>query len=255
MHTSPLILLVGEDRLTEQVCAELTATTGHRVRVVWALDSERQDVFRKLGASVTALASDTDEGLLKAGIREAASILTLSPDDGLNLSVALRARVLNPDIRLVLRLFDPVLGRKLEQNLANCTVLSPAAHAASTFAGGALDPSCLFAIRFRESDGPLVGFTQNLAADLGIGGITVSEAEARLQKRIVAVGERRTDHGLSARFSHGRRASTRPAPSQSQQNRSWGQLYNRPRSTRRGLPPPARRGQARWLAGVRRWRD
>jgi Trk K+ transport system NAD-binding subunit len=190
MYATPLILLVGDDRLTEEVCAALTATTGHQVRVVWALDDERQAVFRKLGASVTALAPTSDKALLAAGVADAASILTLSADDGLNLSVALRARILNPSIRLVLRQFDTVLGRKLERNLADCAVLSPSVHAAQTYAGGALDHGCLYAIRFPENEGPLVGFTQHTASDLGVGGLTVSEAEQRLHVRIVAIGAR-----------------------------------------------------------------
>jgi Trk K+ transport system NAD-binding subunit len=190
VSANPLILVVGEDRLTEQVCAELTATTGHDVRVVWEMSDERQESLRALGASVAALAPTSDEALISAGVTEAASLLALSPDDGLNLSVALRARVLNPHIRLVLRQFDTVLGRKLEQNLADCTVLSLAAHAAATYAGAALDPACTFAVRFPESDGPLVGFSQYPATELAIGGTTVAEAEAQLQARIVALGRR-----------------------------------------------------------------
>jgi voltage-gated potassium channel Kch len=186
----PLILLVGDDRLTEQVCAELTATTGHNVRVVWELDDERQEVYRKLGASVTPRKPDSDGALAEAGVADAASILTLSPNDGLNLSVALRARVINPKIRLVLRQFDTVLGRKLEQNLTDCTVLSLANHAAATYAGAALDRSCIFAIRFPENGGPLVGFRELEASLLGIGGLTVTEAELRLRNRIVAIDNR-----------------------------------------------------------------
>jgi len=190
VESAPLILVAGEDRLTQQVCAELCATTGHRVRVVWALDDDRQDLFRATGAAVTPLAPDSDEALRAAGVAEAASILTLSPDDGLNLSVALRARVLNPKLRLVLRQFDTVLGRKLEQNLGDCTVLSLSAHAAATYAGAALDRSCLFALRFPENDGPLVGFTQATGAASGVAGLTVADAEQRLNARIVALDDR-----------------------------------------------------------------
>ncbi|HLY01544.1 MAG TPA: NAD-binding protein [Candidatus Cybelea sp.] len=188
MYATPLILVVGDDRLTEEVCAALVATVGHQVRVVWALDDEREAVFRRMGVPVTALAPTSDDALLTAGVADAASILTLSPDDGLNLSVALRARILNPRIRLVLRQFDTVLGRKLERNLADCTVLSPSVHAAQTYAGGALDNGCLYAIRFPENEGPLVGFTQHSASALGVDGLTVSEAEKHLRARIVALG-------------------------------------------------------------------
>ena len=172
MDSSPLILVVGGDALTERVCAELTATTGHDVRVVWPVSTH------------------PDEALKAAGVTRAASILALSSDDALNLAVALRARMLNRGIRVVLRQFNPLLGTKIEQNLTNCTALSPAAHSAATYAGAALDPGCFFALRFPAEGGPLLGFTKTSGAALGAAGLTVMEAESRLGVRVLAVGER-----------------------------------------------------------------
>ncbi len=172
MSANPLILVVGGDTLTERVCAELTSTAGHDVRVVWPVSP------------------DSDDALKAAEVERATSILTLSSDDGLNLAVALRARMLNRKIRVVLRQFNPVLGTKIEQNLTDCTVLSPAAHSAATYAGAALDPGCFFALRFPAQDGPLLGFTQTTGAALGAAGSTVLETEERLRLRVLALGER-----------------------------------------------------------------
>ncbi|HXP94058.1 MAG TPA: NAD-binding protein [Candidatus Binatia bacterium] len=172
MSANPLILVVGGDTLTERVCAELTSTAGHDVRVVWPVSP------------------DSDDALKAADVERATSILTLSSDDGLNLAIALRARMLNRKIRVVLRQFNPVLGTKIEQNLPDCTVLSPAAHSAATYAGAALDPGCFFALRFPAQDGPLLGFTQTTGAALGAAGSTVLETEERSRLRILALGER-----------------------------------------------------------------
>jgi Trk K+ transport system NAD-binding subunit len=172
MNLRPLILVVGGDALSERVCAELTATTGHEVRVVWPISAH------------------PDEALKQAGVDVATSLLALAGDDALNLVVALRARVLNRKIRIVLRQFNPVLGTKIEQNLTDCTALSPAAHSAATYAGAALDPGCFFALRFPAAEGPLLGFTQTSGAQLDAAGMTVFEAEARLGLRILALGDR-----------------------------------------------------------------
>jgi Trk K+ transport system NAD-binding subunit len=172
MNANPLILVVGGDALTDRVEAELTATTGHDVRVVWPVPS------------------DSDDALRAAGIERATSILTLAADDGLNLAVALRARMLNRTIRIVLRQFNPLLGAKIEQNLSDCTALSPAAHSAATYAGAALDPGCFFALRFPAVDGPLLGFTRTSGSALGATGSSVLETEERLGLRILALGER-----------------------------------------------------------------
>lgn len=191
MDAEPLILIVGDDMVAQRVCAELTATVGQRVCVLCSTEAERQAAFRRLGAGVEVLKADPDESLLAAGVREAASLLALSEDDGLNLSVALRGRSLNPNLRIVLRQLNVTLGRKIEQLVADCTVLSFAAHSAATYAACALDPGCFFALRFPESNGPLVGFGRHPAHELGIAGLTVGEAEGRLAARILALDSRR----------------------------------------------------------------
>lgn len=172
MNSRPLILIVGGDALSERVCAELSSTTGHEVRVVWPVSAQ------------------PDESLRAAGIASATSLLALSSDDALNLAIALRARVLNSTIRIVLRQFNPVLGNKIEQNLSDCTALSPAAHSAATYAGAALDPTCFFALRFPADEGPLLGFCRTSGARLGAVGATVGETEHRLGVRVLALGER-----------------------------------------------------------------
>ena len=98
--------------------------------------------------------------------------------------------MLNPKIRIVLRQFNPLLGTKIEQNLADCTALSPAAHSAATYAGAALDPGCFFALRFPAEDGPLLGFAETSGVKLGAAGATVLETEERLGVRVLALSER-----------------------------------------------------------------
>jgi Trk K+ transport system NAD-binding subunit len=188
----PAILIVGDDALAERVCVELAAAGNARVRVVWPMSAERQEAFKRAGASVTPRNPDADDSLIEAGVAHAIAILTLAGDDELNLAVALRARMLNRGIRVVLRQFGTKIGRKIEQNLVDSTVLSLAAHSAATYAGAALDSGCFFALRFPDIDtGQFVGFTRGSAVRFDVGDMTVSEAEARLNARIVALGERR----------------------------------------------------------------
>jgi hypothetical protein len=186
----PLIILVGGGALAERVCGKPTLTTGHAVHVLWPLEAERRAAFALKGAAVFPLAPNTDESLLVAGIREASSILVLAKDDGLNLAVALRARMLNPKVRVVLRQLNVTLGRKIEQNLADCAVVSPSSHSAVTYAGAALDPACFFALRFPSIVGPLVGFVRATAAERGLSGLTVAECEQRSRSRVLALNGR-----------------------------------------------------------------
>ncbi len=184
----PAILIVGDDVLAERVCVELASAGGTRVNVLWPMNAERQAAFRRASACVTVRDADHDEALLEAGVADAITILTLSGDDERNLSVALRARMLNPKIRVVLRQFGTKIGRKIEQNLPDSTVLSTAALSAATYAGAALDPGCFFGLRFPADDGAFVGFTRGPASAFDVAHMTVTEAEQRLNLRIVALG-------------------------------------------------------------------
>jgi voltage-gated potassium channel Kch len=76
--------------------------------------------------------------LLKAGIREARTLVLSASDDALNLAILTEASVLNPRIRIVNRLFNASLGERLDQTLPNHVSLSVSALSAPVFAFAAL---------------------------------------------------------------------------------------------------------------------
>src|SRR5207344_186660 len=117
---------------------------------------------------IAAARPDSTEALDRAGVRDAVTILALSPDDQLNLHAALLARDANPRIRIVLRQFNRTLAHKIEQNLPNCSVLSLAWYSATTYAAAAIDPSCFHGLQFPDRDGPLTGFATRTVDACGI---------------------------------------------------------------------------------------
>jgi len=93
--------------------------------VLWRPDPDFTRAVEDIGAvHIAAARPDSTEALDRAGVRDAVTILALSPDDQLNLHAALLARDANPRIRIVLRQFNRTLAYKIEQNLPNCSVLS-----------------------------------------------------------------------------------------------------------------------------------
>lgn len=187
MTTLPLIIVVGANDLALRVCEELCITRGHEVMVIWDGGDEIAGRVRRMGAAFAAMPANDYDSLNAVGIRDAACIMPVCDDDRLNLQVALKARELNPHIRIVLRQFNRALGHKIEQNLTNCTAISPATHAAATFAAASMDPACLYAVQFPAADGKLVAFSERAVRDFGLGECTVSEAERRSGIRIIAV--------------------------------------------------------------------
>jgi Trk K+ transport system NAD-binding subunit len=182
----PLILVVGGDKLALRVTEELCATQGHRVAHIWHHDPEIAAHVKRLGAEFLGLDPNDFESLRKAGVPEAASIMALSDDDRSNLQVALKARDLNPNIRVVLRQFNRRLGRKIAQNLPDCSVVSLSGHAAATFAACAIDRSVFYGLQFPDLDGPIVAFARRSASVFGENSThSIAELEAEHNIRIV----------------------------------------------------------------------
>lgn len=201
MGDEPLILVAGGDALAIRVCEELCSTRGHRVALVWPFDPEiERRVAQIEHCQYLAQQPNDYEGLRQAGAMEALSIMALDVDDRVNLQVALKARDMNPKIRVVLRQFNRTLGRKLEQNLPNCSVLSMESHAAAALVGAALDSSCFYALQFPDGDGALCGFSERSAAEFGVTGQTRDQAQAQLKVRLIAKNGH-TDFDFSQRFA------------------------------------------------------
>jgi Trk K+ transport system NAD-binding subunit len=79
--------------------------------------------------------------LERANVREARSIIVATDDDLVNLEVALNARELRPDIRVVLRIFDHNLAAKIRTGFGLETTFSTSALAAPAFAMAAVEPA------------------------------------------------------------------------------------------------------------------
>ncbi len=230
MATETLIIVVGGDYLAYEICREILKTAGQRIVLVWKHEDER--AHRLLASVVASLTEEFPETFsfvnadpadtatlrragLQSGDRDATHtdycLVAVSQDDRLNLRVALLARDINERVRVTIRQFNPVLGHKIQEGLKhNCTAISPAAHAAATYAASAVDPSCFYALPFptletmvtkavhridvtrdtsdaqRNSAG-LFGFCERTARDFGVEGSTIAEAEEKLHARIVAV--------------------------------------------------------------------
>jgi voltage-gated potassium channel Kch len=237
MATETLIIVVGGDYLAYEICREILKTAGQRVALVWKHEDERAanllaQTVAKFRAEFPhtfahyALDPAESASLREAGLEPVAArpdqpnfcIVAVSQDDRLNLRVALIARDINERTRVTIRQFNPVLGHKIQEGLKyNCTAISPAAHAAATYAASAVDPSCYYALPFptletlvakavhrhdhqgdengdrrgeNDGTGSLFGFCERDAEQFGIDGLDVIDAEAHLRARIVAIDGR-----------------------------------------------------------------
>lgn len=139
------MVVCGDNALAQRLAKELALVYGQRVTVV--LPSLRggdhgPQIAELVGdesvrvSAVEAQVPD-DAALQRAGIEHAYALALTSGDDQLNIHIALRARRINPHVRLVIRMFNRTLGGYLESLLDRATMvhspdLDPAAVDAST---------------------------------------------------------------------------------------------------------------------------
>ncbi|BFV60702.1 NAD-binding protein [Kitasatospora sp. CMC57] len=138
------MVVCGDDALAYRLTVELASLYGRRVTVVLP------SVQRGHGPQFAALAADgrwavtvreasvLDDAVLEAaGVTEAVALALTSGEDQVNIHAALRARRLNPTVRLAVRVFNRRLGVRVEQlldraALARDPALSAVALEAST---------------------------------------------------------------------------------------------------------------------------
>lgn len=93
--------------------------------------------------------------LLAAGIHEGHTLVIAGNDETLNLAILTQARVLNPEIRIINRLFNTSLGDRLDQILPDHVTMSVAALAAPVFAFAALGNRAIGQLRLFNQTWPI----------------------------------------------------------------------------------------------------
>lgn len=116
------MVICGDDALAHRLAYELAAVYGEHVTVV--LPSLRHnhgpqiaELTRRHGLRVLEAMEPSDTALREAGVEGAVALALAYGDDQTNIHAALRARRMNPDIRLVIRMYNRKLGRHLEDLL------------------------------------------------------------------------------------------------------------------------------------------
>lgn len=122
------------DRGIEVVGAERTA------------DSPYVEAARSLHIAVVTTDVRSPHALKRLNIDRARAIVCATDDDAANLTTAFHARALRPDIRIVIRLFDPDLAARLDRALGDYHSRSVSSLAAPAFAAAAVGREVLATI-------------------------------------------------------------------------------------------------------------
>jgi Trk K+ transport system NAD-binding subunit len=134
------LVLFGYDAFAARVIEELTTTYGEEVTVLLRSREQGQGPrIARLPKVRIIERSDLDaSAFTAAGVQSARSLALLRQDDLGNFHAALRAQELNPDLRLVVAIFNTSLGERIRTFFRDCAVLSGSSMSAPSFVAAAL---------------------------------------------------------------------------------------------------------------------
>lgn len=118
--------------------------------VVIEQNSETRFVNEVAGYGVPVMMGDARDGqvLQSANIEKAKAIIAVTNNDLANLECVLTAREVNPNIRVVIRMFDQKLAKKIEKSLGIHGAYSSSARSARLFAQAAISGDIVDSFEF-----------------------------------------------------------------------------------------------------------
>jgi Trk K+ transport system NAD-binding subunit len=134
------LVVCGDDALAARVIEELTTTYGEDVTVLLRSRDEGQGprIARLPKVRIIERAELDTSAFTAAEVQSARSLALLRQDDLGNFHAALRAQELNPDLRLVVAIFNTSLGERIRSFFRDCAVLSGSSMSAPSFVAAAL---------------------------------------------------------------------------------------------------------------------
>jgi Trk K+ transport system NAD-binding subunit len=134
------LVVCGGDSLAFRMAEELTIRYGEQITVILrsAKQSHGPQLAQLPGVKILERPEADRQAFLDAGLASARGLALLDQDDLGNFHAALRAQEINPDLRLVIGIFNTRLGERIRTFFSDCAVLSESAMAAPSFVAAAL---------------------------------------------------------------------------------------------------------------------
>lgn len=132
------VIICGVGRVGYRVIVELLKFGREVVAIEREPDGRFVDKAKGLGVAVIAADARRSSYLIQAGVERADAIIPCTDDELANLDIALEAREQNPSIKVVMRMFDTDLARRVEKGFGIHTAFSTSALAAPIFAAAAM---------------------------------------------------------------------------------------------------------------------
>ncbi len=111
------VLVVGIGSVGLEVIEELIKRGERVVAVDTKADGKYLPQVHAMGIPAVIGDAKYERALRDAGMPAAKALISVTSDDLTNLEIGLNARLLNPEVRVVLRIYDPILALSLDEHL------------------------------------------------------------------------------------------------------------------------------------------
>jgi Trk K+ transport system NAD-binding subunit len=179
------IVVVGLGEVGAHVVRHLRRHDVPVVAVDKSEDSIGVEWARAAGVPVVIGDPARHHTLQAAFVPKAAAVIAATPDDAENVAIALRIRVMNKQIAVVLRIFDGDFAEQVAEGLGFQSSVSASRLAAPVFIGAMLGLRVVATIPVGRRLLAMVDFP--VAAGSWLDGIPVSEVESTRDLRVIAI--------------------------------------------------------------------
>ena len=176
------VILIGLGHLGFRVARQLVDIDQEVAAIELNPKEDLISSTQAMGIPVIAEDARNDKALIGAGVAKAKAIVLCTQNDSLNLQIALKARKENPDIRVVMRIFDDEFAQMLEEQFG-FKAMSATFMAAPSFAAAA---SAVDITRPITVEGEAFSLARiNVRTDSGLIGCSMSDIEQKYDLSVV----------------------------------------------------------------------
>lgn len=186
------IVLCGLGHLGYRILQQLLASGAKVVAIEGDASGRFLAEAKATGAPILVRDVREDQALIDAGVPDARTIIIATNDDMANLEVAMDARRMNPNVRIIMRMFDQGIADKIRDAAFIDEAFSPPALAAPLVAAMAHDTGVLSSFQMAG-----VGYVTG-SVDIHLGSSLVGRAVSAIEKdynvRVLLMGDERAAH-------------------------------------------------------------
>jgi voltage-gated potassium channel len=132
------VIVCGVGKLGYRVILELLKFEKEIIAIEVDPEGRFVEKVKSLGIPIILSDARRSENIIKAGVEKADTIIPCTDDEITNLDIALDAREINPDIRVVMRMFDADFAKRVEKGFGIHYAFSTSAVSAPIFASATM---------------------------------------------------------------------------------------------------------------------